>query len=224
MKQPPPYLRELHRNPILPVFKSNDIHIWQSLIDLCAGCGITVLEFRDGREARGLKLFPYLVEYAARYPHFQIGVSTIKNIPACENFLQEGAAFISSPFLHPSLATLCRQYNRGWIPGCSTADDLRHAIDCGAEAVSILPGTLAHGNLGVLLKGFGKLAFMPSSGNELSETNVAEWLAAGALCIRREQTIFPPALISIRDWIGIDRLLRKEKELIRKFRTEKAVI
>jgi 2-dehydro-3-deoxyphosphogluconate aldolase/(4S)-4-hydroxy-2-oxoglutarate aldolase len=200
--------------------KSADLHVWQSVIDLCAGCGITILEFRDGREARGLKLFPFLVEHAARYPHFQIGVSTIKNIPACESFIREGAAFISSPFLNPLLGQMCRQYNRGWIPGCSTLEDIRKAVSSGAEVVSVLSGPLANGNLREIAMEFGQTGFMPSSGNELDHTHAAEWLAAGALSIRKEQTIFPSSLISIRDWVGIDRLIRKELETVRKSRLE----
>lgn len=223
MNQPPPYLRELRRSPILPVLKSNDPYVWQGVIDLCAACDINILEFRDGREARGLKLFPRVVEYAARYPHFQIGVSTIKNIPNCGSFLREGAAFIISPFLDPELAAICAQHGRGWIPGCATSDDVRQAVNYGAEIVSILPGQLANGNISMIRQETGKSRFIPSSGNEIDDNRMGEWLSAGALCIRREETIFPPGLISIRDWTGIDRLLRREKELLRKYRTEMAV-
>lgn len=223
MNQPLPYLRQLRRNPILPVLKSNDPHVWQGVIDLCAACNIGVLEFRDGRETRGLKLFPRVVEYAARYPHFQIGVSTIKNIQACESFLLEGAAFISSPFLDSQLAGLCAHHGRGWIPGCATTEDVRQAVGYGAEVVSILPGQLANGNISLIQQESGKPGFIPSSGNEIDDNKVGEWLLAGALCIRREQSIFPPGLISIRDWAGIDRLLRREKELAQKYRTEMAV-
>ncbi len=216
MKQPPSILSELRRNLVLPAFKSTDVHVWRGLIDVCAGCGITILEFRDGRESRGLKVFPFLVEYATRYPQFKIGVSTIKNIPACETFIRQGAAFISSPFVNPLLAKLCHRYERAWIPGCSSIEDVRQAADNGAEVVSVLHGPLANGYLGLIKREFEKLAFIPSSGNELNDNKVTEWLAAGALCIRKEQTIFPTALTSIRDWIGIDRLLRKEMESIRK--------
>lgn len=222
MKQPPSYLHELRSTPILPVFKSTDIYIWHGLIDLCAACGIRILEFRDGREARGLKLFSRLVEYAARYPQFQIGVSTIKNITTCETFLRAGAAFISSPFVNVHLAKLCFRHQRGWIPGCSSLEDVRQAVENGAQVVSVLPGTLANGFLDSIKKEFENIAFIPSSGNELNDRKVAEWLAAGALCIRKEQTIFPTALTSIRDWPGIDRLVRRELESIRRQCSEMA--
>jgi 2-dehydro-3-deoxyphosphogluconate aldolase / (4S)-4-hydroxy-2-oxoglutarate aldolase len=217
----PLLISSLKNNGLLPLFKSNDVYLWQNLIDICYEAGIRVMEFRDSRETRGLKIFPHLIAHCRQFDQiFYMGVNTVRDASHCAHFLETGAAYISSPLINHAVATVCHHHNGLWIPGCNGLQDINLSITLGADIVSILPGAPECENPETIHQAFPVVQFIPSCGLQLNELDCLRWLKAGALCVRSESKIFPEVLTSIRDWSGIKRLIWKELHGIKTTRQE----
>lgn len=212
--------QSLENTGVLPVFKHADLYVWQHIVDLCYACGIRVMEFRDVRENRGLKIFPYITDYCSQYPDFNLGVNTMQNAQRASAYLKAGASYISSPFLREDMAEACSRYEALWIPGCNTLTDVSKAHALGAKVVSVLPGDYASSHLGAIRSDFPMMHLIPSSGNDLQRDNLTAWINAGVLCIRMEARLFPNVLVAVRDWSTLKRGILSELSSVRAMRSQ----
>ena len=61
---------------------------------------------------------------------------------ARSKFIEAGAHFIVSPILKAEMATVCKQHDKLWIPGCATLTEIVTAKDLGAKVIKIFPGSV----------------------------------------------------------------------------------
>ena len=162
-------------------------------------CGGTyALEFKNMHDARSFKAFAQLSELA-----FQVlrMVQTVLDATSAHQYIRAGAQFISSPFLHKEMRSICEDYNIMWIPGCSTNEVVKDAIRLKADIINNVPA------LDVLrqsTRDFPTMYFVPSAGIELHKNNVPLLFEAGALCLRLGDNLFRRNEILTKDWTRME--------------------
>jgi 2-dehydro-3-deoxyphosphogluconate aldolase/(4S)-4-hydroxy-2-oxoglutarate aldolase len=59
-----------------------------------------------------------------------------------KKFIDAGAHFIVSPILKPEMATVCKEHDILWAPGCATLTEIVTGKELGAEIIKIFPGSV----------------------------------------------------------------------------------
>ena len=118
------------------------------------------------------------IEYAVKnYPDMEIGAGTVINAEQCEAALRAGATFIVSPGFSPSVATICKERNVPYYPGCVTPTEIMQALELGIDTVKFFPANVYGGLSAIkaLAAPFTQVKFMPTGG--VSYDNINEFLA-----------------------------------------------
>ena len=199
------FLDQMKSTGILPVFHhTHTTVLFQVLRTLNRG-GMSVLEFKHTRDQRSVRAFAQLIELASEFPGFTLGAGTVLDAALAHQYIKAGAQFISSPFLHKEVASICEDYNVMWMPGCSTRDEVEEAIQLNAKVINIVQGNVPA--LDVLMqcaRDFSDRYFIPSAGIELDKHNVPLLFEAGALCLRMGDSLFHRNNILTKDWTRME--------------------
>ena len=118
------------------------------------------------------------IEYAVKnYPEMEIGAGTVINADQCEAALKAGATFIVSPGFSPSVATICKERNIPYYPGCVTPTEIMAALEFGITTVKFFPANVYGGlkALKALSAPFPQVKFIPTGG--VDRSNIDEFLA-----------------------------------------------
>ena len=118
------------------------------------------------------------IEYAVKnYPDMEIGAGTVINAAQCESALEAGATFIVSPGFSPSVATVCKEKNIPYYPGCVTPTEIMAALEFGITTVKFFPANVYGGlkALKALSAPFPQVKFIPTGG--VDRNNIDEFLA-----------------------------------------------
>ena len=118
------------------------------------------------------------IEYASKnYPDMEIGAGTVINVEQCEAALKAGATFIVSPGFSPSVATICKERNIPYYPGCVTPTEIMAALEFGITTVKFFPANVYGGlkALKALSAPFPQVKFIPTGG--VDRSNIDEFLA-----------------------------------------------
>ena len=143
---------------ILTALKNNDIY--------CAE-----ITFRTACAAEA-------IAYAVKnYPDMEIGAGTVINAKQCEDALSAGATFIVSPGFSPAVATICKERNIPYYPGCVTPTEIMAALEYGITTVKFFPANVYGGlnALKALSAPFPQIKFIPTGG--VDRSNIEEFLA-----------------------------------------------
>ena len=115
------------------------------------------------------------IEYAVKnYPDMEVGAGTVINAEQCEAALKAGATFIVSPGFSPSVATICKERNIPYYPGCVTPTEIMAALEFGITTVNFFPANV-YGGLKALSAPFPQVKFIPTGG--VDRSNIDEFLA-----------------------------------------------
>ena len=118
------------------------------------------------------------IAYAvANYPDMEIGAGTVINAEQCEAALAAGATFIVSPGFSPAVATICKERNIPYYPGCVTPTEIMAALELGITTVKFFPANIYGGlkALKALSAPFPQVKFIPTGG--VDRSNIDEFLA-----------------------------------------------
>ena len=118
------------------------------------------------------------IEYAVKnYPEMEIGAGTVINAEQCEAALKAGATFIVSPGFSPAVATICKERNIPYYPGCVTPTEIMAALEFGITTVKFFPANVYGGlkALKALSAPFPQVKFIPTGG--VDRSNIDEFLA-----------------------------------------------
>jgi 2-dehydro-3-deoxyphosphogluconate aldolase/(4S)-4-hydroxy-2-oxoglutarate aldolase len=139
---------------------------------------------------------------AARAAHgdeLLLGAGTLRTPADVAAAIEAGADFLVSPHFEPALAAAMIDSGRLALPGVFTPTEVAAALDAGAEAVKLFPSSIGGiGHLKALLAPFPGLRVVPTGG--VDSTNVAAWLAAGALAVGAGGELCPPQAIAAGRW------------------------
>lgn len=118
------------------------------------------------------------IAYACKhYPDMEIGAGTVINAEQCEKALAAGATFIVSPGFSPAVATVCKEQNVPYYPGCVTPTEIMAALEFGITTVKFFPANVYGGlkALKALSAPFPQVSFIPTGG--VDRSNIEEFLA-----------------------------------------------
>ena len=118
------------------------------------------------------------IAYAVKnYPDMEIGAGTVINAEQCNAALNAGATFIVSPGFSPSVATICKEKNIPYYPGCVTPTEIMAALEFGITTVKFFPANVYGGlkALKALSAPFPQVKFIPTGG--VDRSNIDEFLA-----------------------------------------------
>ena len=157
----------------IPVVVVKEVAEVDKIIPALKNVGINTAEITF-RTACAAEAIAYACE---KYPEACIGAGTVINVEQCEQALKAGAQFIVSPGLSVGVATLCKEKNIPYYPGCVTPTEIMQALELGITTVKFFPADV-YGGLKAMkaLSGpFPQIKFIPTSG--ITRENMDEFLA-----------------------------------------------
>jgi 2-dehydro-3-deoxyphosphogluconate aldolase / (4S)-4-hydroxy-2-oxoglutarate aldolase len=190
---------------VLPVFQHTHSQVLFQVMRIIYRGGITILEFKHLRDSRSFKAFRQMAELASEFPELTLGVGTVLDAEAAHQYIKAGAQFISSPFLHKDMGSICEDYNVVWMPGCSTLEEVTQAVNQRADIINVMQGSMPVMDfLRQCSRDFPEMYFVPSAGIELHRHQLTSLFEAGALCLRLGDSLFKRNDILTKDWTRME--------------------
>jgi len=122
-----------------------------------------------------------------------LGMGTLTEPRQVAEATQAGARFLVSPHLDESLAQAMTSTGLLVMIGALTPTEVMRAHQLGSDIVKLFPGSLGGPAYLKALRGpFPHIPMMPTGG--VSQDNIAEWLAAGAVAVGAGSNLCPTSL------------------------------
>jgi len=122
-----------------------------------------------------------------------LGMGTLTETRQVAEAKGAGARFLVSPHLDESLAQAMTSTGLLVMIGALTPTEVMRAYQLGSDIVKLFPGSLGGPAYLKALRGpFPHIPMMPTGG--VSQDNIAEWLAAGAVGVGAGSNLCPTAL------------------------------
>lgn len=161
---------------VIAVARSQDAGTAAVLLDALQRGGVSVLEVTVEAESG------FAAMSAVAGGDATIGAGTITTVAKAERAVDAGAEFLVTPHLDETLLDWSQRNGVPLIPGGLTPTEIASAWSHGPPAVKLFPASLGGpGYLRSLLGPYPGLRLIPTGG--VDATNVAEYLAAGALAV-----------------------------------------
>ncbi len=165
---------------IIPVVRAQSADEALAAVDaICAG-GIPILEITMTVPG-AVKIISELTKRLG--DEALIGAGTVLDAETARQCIGAGARFVVSPSLDVSTIDACRSLRVPIFPGAMTPTEVVTAWKAGADAVKVFPANAVGGAtyLKSLKAPLPQIELIPTGG--VSLTNVAEFMAAGALAV-----------------------------------------
>ena len=212
---------KIRSSGVVPVFYHPDVDLLLKVVSICYKSGLRVFEFMHQRDNRGLRYFEYLVEHSTQFPDLTLGVGTVLDSVMTERYINAGAKFIASPFLHPDMSTVCQQYDILWMPGCTSPAEIEKAKLHGASVINVLSGNvLGPEFIAAISKSHSDLQLIPSGLSDLREIILRKWFEAGILGIKLGSQFFTKERIALREWSDIEKNLTDVLKFVSKIHSQ----
>jgi 2-dehydro-3-deoxyphosphogluconate aldolase/(4S)-4-hydroxy-2-oxoglutarate aldolase len=122
-----------------------------------------------------------------------LGMGTLTESDQADMAKQAGARFLVSPVCDPQLIEAMVSSGLLVMAGALTPTEVLGAFRAGSDVVKVFPGSLVGPSYLKALHGpFPDIPLMPTGG--VSATNVADWIAAGAVAVGAGSELCSPAL------------------------------
>ena len=211
-------LETMKNTGLVPLFSHDDAADAQAIIEAAYRGGVRVFEFTN-RKKNSFEVFSHVMKERSRYPELMLGIGTIMDDNTTKKFLDAGADFIISPILKPSMAKVCEQYGKHWIPGCATLTEIVTAKEHGAEIIKIFPGSvLGPGFVSSITPVVPGLNLMITGGVEPTESNLLSWFKAGAMCVGLGSQLFTKEILEKKDWTTLQQRVSDALQIIQRLK------
>jgi len=200
---------------ILPLYYNADETVSVEILRAIYKAGIKAVEYTNRGEA-ALKNFKKLVEVRNNeMPGLMLGVGTIKNLQAAEDYMKAGADFMVSPGYVPEVATYAASKEIFYAPGCMTPSEIIAAENAGIGFIKLFPGNLLGPDfLSSIKEIFPKLLFMPTGGVDTTKENIEGWFKAGVCAVGMGSKLISKKLMEQKDYLTIEKMTKEVLELI----------
>jgi 2-dehydro-3-deoxyphosphogluconate aldolase/(4S)-4-hydroxy-2-oxoglutarate aldolase len=212
-------LRLIPEQGVLPLFFYKDTEVSIEVLKALYSAGIRAVEYTNRGEA-ALNNFKEMRQVCnTELKGMYLGVGTIKNAKAAQDFIDAGADYIISPGLVEDAARVADANNMLWVPGCMTPTEIIRAEQLGAKMVKLFPGNiLGPSFLSAVKELFPDLLFMPTGGVEAEKDNLSGWFKAGVCAVGMGSKLITKAALENRDYEGIKASTLKSLQLIKEVR------
>lgn len=209
-------LKLIPEQGVLPLFFYKDADVSIEVLKALYSAGIRAVEYTNRGEA-ALKNFKEMRKVCdAELKGMYLGVGTIKNAKAAQDFIDAGADYIISPGLVEDAIKIADAHNMLWVPGCMTPTEVIRAEQLGAKMVKLFPGNiLGPSFLSAIKEIFPGLLFMPTGGVEAEKENLSGWFKAGVCAVGMGSKLITKAALENRDYEGIKTNTLKSLQLIK---------
>src|SRR5829696_74721 len=212
-------LRLIPEQGVLPLFFYKDPEVSVEVLKALYSAGIRSVEYTNRGEA-ALDNFKKMRQVCdSELKGMYLGVGTIKNAKAAQDFIDAGADYIISPGLVEDAAKVADANNMLWVPGCMTPSEIIRAEQLGAKMVKLFPGNiLGPSFLSAIKELFPNLLFMPTGGVEAEKENLSGWFKAGVCAVGMGSKLITKAALENKDYEGIKTSTIKSLQLIKEVR------
>lgn len=143
-----------------------------------------------------------------RFDQVLVGAGTLTKITEVAEAVQAGARFLVSPGTAAAVARAMVDSGRVSMTGALTPTEVMAALDLGADAIKIFPGSLAGPSYLKALRGpFPDVPLMPTGG--VSADNLGDWLQAGAVAVGAGSELCGAADMAAGRWDAITENARR---------------
>lgn len=184
-------LQALEKNGIVAVLRADSVEkalrITEALID--GGIKSIELTFTVPNADIAIKKMTEL--YRDR-DDVLVGAGTVLDAQTAQTAQMAGAKFIVSPTFDPVTAAFCNLYQIPYIPGCMTVNEMKAAMQAGAEVIKLFPSNIVGPAFVKDVKApLPQLEIMPSGG--ISLDNMEDWIKAGCKILGVGGNLLKPA-------------------------------
>ena len=197
-------VEEILRVGLVPVFYNGDADIAAGVVKACFEGGASLVEFTN-RGDRAHSVFNDLSTLCDReLPETVLGAGTVIDPHTAALYINSGANFIVGPSLNPEVARLCNRRKVLYIPGCQTPTEISEAEELGVDIVKLFPASaLTPKFVRDLMGPSPHTLLMPSGGIGLNESDVSEWIGAGAVALNLGSALIRRDLMMNRSYESI---------------------
>lgn len=212
-------LKLIPEQGVLPLFFYKDAEVSIEVLKALYHAGIRAVEYTNRGEAALYNFRKMREACDAELRGMYLGVGTIKNAKAAQDFIDAGADYIISPGLVEEVAGLADARNMLWVPGCMTPTEIIRAEQLGAKMVKLFPGNiLGPSFLSAIKEIFPGLLFMPTGGVEAEKENLSGWFKAGVCAVGMGSKLITKAALENRDYEGIKATTLRSLQLVKEVR------
>ncbi len=201
---------------VLPLYFHEEKEVSVEVLKALYKAGIHAVEYTN-RGAAALNNFIAMKKVCdSELSGMKLGIGTIKNKQAAEDFIDAGADFIICPGLVEEVIEVTNSHQLLCIPGCMTPTEIIKAENSGIKMVKLFPGNILGPSFMSAIKTlFPNVLFMPTGGVELDKGNIESWFKAGACAVGMGSKLISDSLLAERDYSRIQDLTKKVLELVK---------
>jgi len=199
----------LIESPIIPVLVLPDIELAIPLAEVLLDSGLSVLEVTLRTEAA----IPSIKLISEALPKAIVGAGTVYTPEQLFLARDSGAAFAISPGTSEKMYQAAISSSLPFLPGVATPSEILSAREAGFTMCKFFPSEGLGGieRLKTFAEIFLDIKFCPTGG--ISEANLANYLSLNSVPVVAGSWIAPESLIVAKDWIEIERRVRRALEL-----------
>lgn len=212
-------LEGIPQQGILPLYFHKEEDVCLEVLRVLYRCGIRAVEFTNRGEAALVIFRKMRTLCAEEFSDMSLGIGTIKNLRAAEQFIEAGADFLISPGMVDEVAKIADAHNLLWIPGCMTPTEIIHAENLGARMVKLFPGNILGPEFMSSIKElFPGLKFMPTGGVDLDRENIRSWFKAGVCAVGMGSKLVSKAILEGRDYVTLENRTKEALAMVASLR------
>ncbi|WP_181347224.1 bifunctional 2-keto-4-hydroxyglutarate aldolase/2-keto-3-deoxy-6-phosphogluconate aldolase [Thalassobacillus sp. CUG 92003] len=173
-------LNQLQHDRLVAVLRASDAEEGKELAHTAVEGGIRFLEMTYTIPG-ATQLIHDLSDYY-RDRSVIVGAGTVLDATTARMAIMNGAQFIVSPWFDEETAYLCNTYQIPYIPGCTTVNEMKRALEVGCDVVKLFPGdAFGPETIRSIKAPLPQANIMPSGGVSLD--NAEDWLTNGAFAV-----------------------------------------
>ena len=197
-------LSALEKNGIIAVLRTNTVERAIAITDALIEGGIKNIELTFTVPNADIAIRKITEKYKDRRD-ILIGAGTVLDSTTAQIAHLSGAEFIVSPTFDKGTALLCNLYQIPYIPGCMTVNEMKEAMQAGAEIIKLFPSNIVGPAFVKNVKApLPQLEIMPSGGINLD--NMGDWIKAGCRMIGVGGSLLKPA--ENNDFTGVTKMAK----------------
>lgn len=184
-------INKILKFPVIPVFYDDSPENSIQVMDSCYQGGIRVFEYVN-RGPQAESNFEKLLDHKNKFlPDMSLGIGTILNGTQAARFVELGCEFLVSPLYDDAIATVAKEQDTFWIPGCMTPSEIGKASRSGFTFIKIFPGgMLGPSFVKAVLPLFPDISIMPTGGVACTQQSLEQWFSAGVKAVGLGSQLF----------------------------------
>lgn len=201
---------------VIPLYYHADAEVSIEVLKALYRAGIRAVEYTN-RGAAALQNFKEMRRVSDKeLEGMRLGIGTIKNEKAAEEYIAAGADFIICPGLVEEVIAISEKHNKLCIPGCMTPSEIIRAENLGIQMVKLFPGNMLGPSFLKSIKSlFPDMLFMPTGGVDVTEESITSWFDAGVCAVGMGSNLISKKLLEQKDYRGIEEQVRKAIRLVK---------